>query len=540
MKGVLIGTDFVKDADGSLKVLEINTSIAFAWNNASNYFSTGGLDTVLSGSSITEAHLIGTTLTNSHTNDLSASFSDLNMQSNVQTLLTEYLTGSGYTVTVHNGSNGIVPEVEDADHKFIFRQAYDQTATFDETYAKDSYKFLKTVHDQDSNAIPNTFIPNTGSAAAFTFDTIGDSWRNNGNYPNYLIKERYPTTDYSTYPKLIKAADAAAVATLKNNLTDSEYLQEYVIDTNNLVDGKLPTYRTIDFMYGSSLERLNMTSGQILTTLSPLGTDIDYTDSNEVQVWDRPKFIHKTSNLNSTNPIGLDQNLLLSGSGINISGSQVTSGQVVKTFNIPDLAEASASTDPNRYTFTWTGSAEFSIASGSLIDTTVVGYTDTPQISQGIELELEDGKRVQLAFNSNIYLKSGSDTTYFESLEALVAKDEKNINDITTYSVMSYNNATSTLEAKQIVGSQFFWGYTGGFSIDVEDTDTYFIEDSSDSNTFVIIHNPCRGVQFYSGGFCDACGPNNSYYVYNNSACCNYSSGGGGTLFYSPSCAFGK
>lgn len=538
MKGVLIGTDYVKDADGSLKVLEINTSVGFTWNNASNYFSTGGLDAILSGSSITEAHLIGTTLTNSHANDLSASFSELNMQSSVESLLVEYLTGSGYTVTLHHGSNGIVPEVEDADNKFIIRQAYDQTATFDETYAKDNYKFLKTVHDQDSSAIPNTFIPNTGSAAAFTFDTIGDTYRNNGNYPNYLIKERYPTTDYSTYPKIIKAADAAAVATLKNNLTDSEYLQEYVINTSNLVDGKLPTYRTIDFMYGSSLERINMTSGQILTTLSPLGTDIDYTDSNEVQVWERPKLIHKTSNLNSTNPIGLDQNLLLSGSGINISGSELSNNKVVKTFNIPDLAEASASSDPNRYTFTWTGSAAFSIASGSLIDTTVVGFTDTPQISAAIELELEDGKKINLALNSNIYLKSGSDTTYFKSIESLVGREEEN--DVTTYSVMSYNNATSTLESKAIVGSQFFWAPSGGFSINVEDTDTYFIEDSTDSNTFIIIHNPCRGTQFYGVGYCDACGPNNSYQFYSSqAACCNFAYGSA-TLFYSPSCSFGK
>ena len=34
MKGVLVGTDYVKDIDGSFKVLEINTSIGLLWNNA--------------------------------------------------------------------------------------------------------------------------------------------------------------------------------------------------------------------------------------------------------------------------------------------------------------------------------------------------------------------------------------------------------------------------------------------------------------------------------------------------------------------------
>ena len=67
MKGVLVGTDYVKDIDGSFKVLEINTSIGLTWNNASNYFLTSALDPIISGSSYTEAHLIRTSLQNSHT-----------------------------------------------------------------------------------------------------------------------------------------------------------------------------------------------------------------------------------------------------------------------------------------------------------------------------------------------------------------------------------------------------------------------------------------------------------------------------------------
>ncbi len=540
MKGVLVGTDYVKDIDGSFKVLEINTSIGLTWNNASNYFLTSALDPIISGSSYTEAHLIRTSLQNSHANDLSASFSPENMSVNAEGLLIEYLTGSGMTVTLHNAASGIVPDIEDADNKFILRQAYDQTATFDETYAKDNYKFLKTIHDQDSNAIPNTFIPNTGSAAAFTFDTIGASWRNNGNFPNYLIKERYPTTDYSSYPKIIKAADAAAVTTLKNNLTDSEYLQEYVIDTTNLVDGKLPTYRTIELIYGSSLDRVNMTKGQVLTALSPLGTDIDYTDSSHVQSWDRPKLIHKISKYGSATPIGLDTNLLLSGSGINISGSNLDSGTILKTYDIPDLAEASASGDPQQYKYNWSGSSALAVASGSIIDTEVESFVDIPQTVAGIEITLDGGNKMHLAVNSTLYVQEGdTDKTEFLYLEDYILKDGS---DITGYKVMLYNNNTSTLSPVGITGVQYFWAQNGGFALNVEETDTYFIEDGSDSNTFVVLHNACNMWDFYgSGGFCDACGMNTSTFFANSgmTVCCSNTPS---NAYYngSPSCGSGK
>ena len=541
MKGVLVGTDYVKDIDGSFKVLEINTSIGFTWNNASNYFLTSALDPIISGSSYTEAHLIRTSLQNSHANDLSASFSNENMSVNAEDLLIEYLTGSGMTITLHNASNGIVPDVEDADNKFILRQAYDQTAVFDETYCKDNFKFLKTVYDQDNNAIPKTFIPNTGSAASFTFDSIGSTFRDNGAYPNYLVKERYPTTDYSSYPKIYKAADASAVTALKNGLQQGEYLQEYVLDSGSLVNGKLPTYRTIEFLYGATLDKVNMTKGQVITTISPLGTSIDLDDDNKVQVWDRPKMIHKTSNLSSASPIGLDTNLLLSGSGVNISAADLQQGNILKTFNIPDLAEASASSDPNRYRHDWSGSSALAIASGSTIDTTIESFLDVPDIITGVEMTLDGGKKMHLALNSTLYVQAGdTDKTEFIVVGDYLLTEGS---DITGYKVMVYDNSTSTLAPVGITGVQYYWAPTGGYTFNVEQTDTYFVEDGSDSNTFVILHNACAGYDFYmGGGYCNACGPNSSTYFgsgYSGALCCDgYPSNA--TMNGSPSCSYGK
>ena len=537
MKSVILGTDYIKDADGSFKVLETNTSIGFTWNRSDTYFSTSSLDSLIADNSFTEAHLIFTNGGNLKVNDLSSSFShdDFNLF-NVRKQLTHYLSGSGITVETHYGSGGIIPEVEDGDNKLIIRQAYDQTAIFDETYAKDNFKFLKVVHDQDSEAIPNTFIPNTGSAAGFTIDTIGSTFRNNGNYPNYIIKKRYPTFDYGEYPKIFKLEDQAGVQALKDNLLQDEFLQEYIINTSNIVDGKLPTYRTIDLIYGSSLDRINMADGFMLTTLSPLGTDIDYDDNNQVQAWDRAKLVHKISDSTTPAPIAFNNNLLLSGSGVNISGSEVEVNDVIKTLNIEGLLDSSGSGDTPAFDMnSWTGS--MAEASGSTImDTTVADLVASPGIYAALNFNTEGGRTVTVPLNATPYFRSGSsDKTFFQH----VLQDRFN-DGYDGYSLVLYDNNTNSVISDPISSVSYKWETNGGYDIDVEEVDTYFVEDGNNSNVFITLHNNCSGYINYDGqnAYCSACGPSNDYSLsYNEASCCTYSFA---NSFFLPSCAHGK
>ena len=537
MKSVILGTDYIKDVDGSFKVLETNTSIGFTWNKSDTYFSTSSLDSLIAANSFTEAHLIFTNGGNSKVNDLSSSFSqeDFN-EFNVRNQLTQYLTGSGMTVEMHFGQGGIIPEVTDADNKLIIRQAYDQTAVFDETYCKDNFKFLKTVYDQDSNAIPKTFIPNTGSAASFTFDSIGSTFRDNGNYPNYIIKKRFPTFDYTAYPRIFKLADQAGVQTLKDNLLQDEYLQEYVLDSTSLVDGKLPTYRTIDLIYGSSLDRINMADGFVLTTISPLGSDIDYDDNNEVQSWDRSKLLHKITDSTTAAPIAFNNNLLLSGSGVNISGSQVKVNSVVKTLNIEGLLDSSGSQGADPFNAnTWTGS--FAPVSGSTtLDTTITDLVSTPGIYSAINFGTEGGRTITIPVNSTPYFRSGSsDKTFFAHLQSNRFDD-----GFDGYSLVLYDNNTDSVISDAITSTTYKWVTDGGYDIDVEEVDTYFIEDGNNNNMFVTLHNNCAGYMNtgYYSAYCQHCGPYNSYSLGPGEAgCCTYSNA---SSIYLPSCAYYK
>lgn len=537
MKSVLLGTDYIKDADGNFKVLETNTNIGFTWNRSDTYFSTSSLDSLIAANSFTEAHLIFTNGGNLKVNDLSSSYSveDFNNFS-VQNQLVQYLSGSGMTVEVHYGSGGIIPEVTDADNKLIIRQAYDQTAIFDETYVRDNFKFLKVVYDQDSSAIPNTFIPNTGSAADFTLDSIGSSFRDNGNYPNYIIKKRYPTFDYNEYPKILKLADSASVQTTKDSLLQDEYLQEYAMDSNNLVDGKLPTYRTIDLIYGSSLDRINLADGFVLTCLSPLGTDIDFDDNNQVQAWDKPKVVHKVTDSTTTSPIAFNNNLLLSGSGVNISGSEVEVNDVIKTLNIPDLTDVSGSDGtPGFNPAFWSGSFD-AVSGSSTVNTTVSDLTSTPGIYPAINITTQGGRTLTVPVNSTPYFRSGSsDKTFFRHIQ-----NDQFDNGFDGYSLILYDNSSDSVISDPITGTSYKWATSGGYDIDVEEVDTYFIEDGNNNNVFMTLHNACTGYTNYtfSSVYCAACGPYYSYTLaYNATGCCTFSFA---TSIFLPSCSAGK
>ena len=157
----------------------------------------------------------------------------------------------------------------------------------------------------------------------------------------------------------------------------------------------------------------------------------------------------------------------------------------------------------------------------------------------GIEVSLSGGKKMHLAANSTMYVQSGSsDKTEFINIGDYLSSENS---DITGYKMMVYDNNTSTLSPVDIEGVNFYWAEQGGYTFNVEETDTYFIEDGSDSNTFVVLHNACSGYNFYmGGGFCSACGPNYTYYGTSGSGLCCDNTPSNSTMFYSPSCSFGK
>jgi hypothetical protein len=289
MKSVILGNDFLRDSDGSFKFLETNTSCALPVKNIETYFNKDVFDAFLSTNGITKIDLINPASPVVTCTDVDGFDSSLS-----SSLRDYFLTHYSETISVQtwNADNNVIPTIEDEEDRLIIRVAYDTNALVDDTYCRDNYNFLKLMYDNDVDSIPNTYFTDGGDLSV---DSIGTTIVDNGNYPNFIIKKRFPSSDYTTYPKLIKVSTQEELQSLKTNLTSNEILQQYVANTSDLLVNRFQTYRHLQFLYGGELTELDLFEPYTLSNKCEITSEIDYDDSNEVQVWERPKLIQKVS-----------------------------------------------------------------------------------------------------------------------------------------------------------------------------------------------------------------------------------------------------
>ena len=289
MKSVILGNDFLKDTDGSFKFLETNTSCGFPLKNIETYLNKTIFDSFLSDNGITKIDLINPLTGIIVTGDVDGF--DSSLASTLHSFLTKNYSET-HQIQLWSSENNVIPTIVDEEDRLIIRVSYDSNALVDDTYCRDNFQFLKLMHENDSNSIPKTYFTD---GEDLSVDTIGTTIVDNGNYPNFLIKDRYPTINYGLTPKLIKVTTQEELQLLKTNLGSREILQEYIANTNDLLVNRFQTYRHYMFLYGNDLTELDLFEPISLTNKCEITTDIDYTLSNEVQKWERPKLLQKTS-----------------------------------------------------------------------------------------------------------------------------------------------------------------------------------------------------------------------------------------------------
>jgi hypothetical protein len=78
------------------------------------------------------------------------------------------------------------------------------------------------------------------------------------NSPNVILKSRYPNYDSKVYPELYQLNSVDELNTLKESLNGNYYLQEFINNSNNQHEDKNGIIRSIDIIYGSNLDVINM------------------------------------------------------------------------------------------------------------------------------------------------------------------------------------------------------------------------------------------------------------------------------------------
>ncbi len=241
MKAVLIATDYFKTTSNEYKVLEINTNVKVPnnleildWDNLKKFIQTKGF---------TNVHCI----IPKHSQFLADKIKTI-CETNLTKILFELHQTDNDSITI--------PYIEDNDTTLILRISYDCIAIIDDVYCRDNYAFLKSIKNETYK--PKTYIPNVLD----DFTDLKD-FTYLDNTPNFIIKKRYPNYDRNQFPSLHKINNLIELNNLKKIVNVStEFLQE--ITNCELTNGKQNIIRSIDVLYGSNLDILNMGGYKII------------------------------------------------------------------------------------------------------------------------------------------------------------------------------------------------------------------------------------------------------------------------------------
>jgi hypothetical protein len=506
MKGVIIATDYLKDNNGDFKILEINTNARIATVATDKYFDINGFNDFITDNGIKHIHLLFNGSTNNgpeYTNDLEM-VGDAKYKSFSNIFTTYYSGSTEITFTPHSLSVEAItiPHIEDTDDVLILRMAYDTTALIDDTYCRDNFEFLKLMIDTDTSLVPKTYFVHE----TLGVDTIGTTIPDNGIYPNFLIKERYPQTNYTFSPIVLKINNVEELESLKVNLGENKLLQEYIINTDDLLNGKLKTYRSVDLIYGENLDVYNLINPFIHTNHCIIDEVVDYDDNNNIQYWERPKFIQKHENRKR------DKNLYTSDNTTKVwksdgtlgSSNELVVGDTLKTVQLQEL-----STNQSSYALGfWSGSWDSTINSTSMVDTTISKIVSDEKYIWIKELILEDDIILADIDFTSVLIKD-----IINDIEIVRFEFFDNIQ--IGYVLVLVDKETEELVTKTVIGVNYYFSKENIYSIDVEEIDVFLSMNEGSSPQYAMIqHNIPQCNYYYCAGYFyyyTSCGPDAGY-----------------------------
>ena len=481
MKSVLIASDLIKDLNGNIKVIETNTNISISINW--DLYDFANLQSFIQSNNFTEVNII--------VPQVDKSFSGK---------VKEICDSIGVTYVEHITIKGsiTIPFIEDNESKLIIRLSYDTTAIVDEQYCRDKFSLQKVIHDQSFGA--KTYIPvEVGGVTIDDFIDVED-FVYTDDVPNFIVKSRYPNYDKEIYPKLYKVENLTQLNALKSTIESDYYLQEFI--QSELIDGRRNIIRSIDLLYGSNLDVLNIGGYNVLNQIEETIWENTWDEDNMLAKKDRPKYITHTSpheDAEHEYVYDVDQEVVMS-DGSRKTFYSLVLGDSVKSLHIDglDLDESTYELD------TWTGSYSDFITNMSIITSAVVATKESQPVSQlFIKLTMDDGTEWDDVKRSPLLVKDG-DVIKFKKVNDMVVGDV-----IITYNFELFEIQLKTIQNMEII---FKENQILG-SLDVEPVDLYlpFVF----SNSAVIQHNRCMYGCANNGCFdYFACG-NCSFYVCN-------------------------
>ena len=352
MRSVLISTDLVMKSDGTWTPTEINTNTGHEMTvkNKDIDSPTGFIDNYGDYVNHVEFNqfLQSNNITKIKTIDIKTGFNK------VFESFCKYYTNYSHENHEVSEDSVTVPPVEDGDDTLIIRIAYDSYAIVDDLYARDNYEFHNLIKNE-SFASPVTF--NTGDESNLdTITTFEPSI--DGVVPNYVVKKRTPGGGGNkNYPILYRLDTQEQLDELKLSITSDEFIQRYEFNQSALLDNRTNFIRSVDLLYGSTLEVFNLLTYKLKNAISTQNSllvyDVEVDENGKLNDLFAGKYYPKVLPKYSLNYHFDETDLILMGDDTDKLAKDLVLGESVKSiyFN-DDIINFKPSDVTNLQTFT--------------------------------------------------------------------------------------------------------------------------------------------------------------------------------------------
>lgn len=482
MKATIIGSDLLQTGN-SVKFLEINTNTTI-YNDGADFLDYDALFTMLNSNNITEFHFIWTE---------QDAYKPQNEPFRFKKILEDKCLENNITFQDYVVPNNsiTVPYVEDADHKFILRQSFDTTALVDETYCADKFEFFSLI--SGSTYIPNTYFVSD----SLNLNTLSEVDYSTTTTPNVLVKARNPIYDTLLYPALYRVANETELNELKNGLESNFLVQEFIFSEDNLIEGRYSIIRSIDIIFGSNLDVINM-GGYTQSTIIPLSfTNDEFLEgTNRLNQKSRYKYITKELGNFAKNDYHTDDDsVILNFNGTLSDIDTIQIGDYIRSIDYVDFNDNHAAKfeEGKINTFGWDSTLAQDnstlVQTGSTLNNVTSAVVDTIYI----RITLSDGRTWTDAPSATYYIEeSGSTATRFEKVNNMYVGDKLVITDANT-------NELTTIT---ITGLEMEHAQKTIYNLDFEPSDLFLV-DVGDGD-FSVMHNSCWCPWQYCGYYCNS------------------------------------
>jgi len=463
MKGTLFSADFVKDSNGNLRLLELNTDTGIVQNELS-HINLIEFANILQSNSISELDIIYKPVIHSQ------------LVSHISNFITEnceFIT----SINLHDENvNTIYPStVPDTENKFVLRLAYDESALFDSQYCKNRLNLYNLFTE---NNITDYCVAYYHSSSLGVFDTLTKEI-NDSNIPDATVKdidELFNPIDFFKIKTDFETNEENWNQFLNDNSGQDKIIEQYHYHPSS-IDGNnhITSIRVLGIVYGPNIDFIQIASFKKSSIFEiPSSIDLE-SETNKLKDYHFYEFVTNMFKPDSGGILSSHEVLMEDDTWKEISDIQV--GESVKSFSINTSLQGDSDLE------SWTKSYEGNqFPDGSFITSSVVVFKGSKNLRYNSIIEL-------IVDNDSLF--AGTDKGYliYDSLTNQTSfKAVANLNANTDYLYDINGELIKLDEVNFYVSTENELSFV---ELDVEDTDTYIINGSTAFNSLVTHNSPC-------------------------------------------------